>query len=67
MDSMLEKVAVARPIAHIKLENLTYSYPHSDSQILSDINLELKKKGNLCSLWVPAGVEKVLLSAALTG
>ncbi|AKB54939.1 ABC transporter ATP-binding protein [Methanosarcina sp. A14] len=64
MDSMLEKVAVARPIAHIKLENLTYSYPHSDSQILSDINLELKK-GEFVLLVGPSGCGKSTLVRCL--
>lgn len=43
MDSVPEKIAFVKPTAHVKLEKLTYSYPHSDSQALSDVNLELEK------------------------
>lgn len=64
MDSILEKVAVARPTAHIKLENLTYSYPYSDSQVLSDINLELKK-GEFVLLVGPSGCGKSTLVRCL--
>jgi len=64
MDSILEKVAVARPTAHIKLENLTYSYPHSDSQVLSDVNLELKK-GEFVLLVGPSGCGKSTLVRCL--
>jgi len=64
MDSMLEKVSVARPTVHIKLENLTYSYPHSDSQVLSDINLELKK-GEFVLLVGPSGCGKSTLVRCL--
>lgn len=64
MDSIVEKVAVARPTAHIKLENLTYSYPYSDSQVLSDINLELKK-GEFVLLVGPSGCGKSTLVRCL--
>lgn len=64
MDSVLEKIEVARPTAHIKLEKLTYSYPYSDSQVLSDINLELKK-GEFVLLVGPSGCGKSTLVRCL--
>jgi energy-coupling factor transporter ATP-binding protein EcfA2 len=60
MDSLSEKVSVGLGTAHIKLENLTYSYPHSDSQVLSDVNLELKK-GEFVLLVGPSGCGKSTL------
>lgn len=60
MDSVSEKISVGLGTAHIKLENLTYSYPHSDSQVLSDVNLELKK-GEFVLLVGPSGCGKSTL------
>jgi len=53
-------------IAYIRFEKLTFSYPYSDFQVISDVSLELEK-GELVLLVGPSGCGKVLLSAALTG
>jgi energy-coupling factor transport system ATP-binding protein len=64
MDSITEKIACCDINALVKLENLTYSYPHSDSRVLSDINLELKK-GEFVLLVGPSGCGKSTLVRCL--
>ena len=51
--------------ALVRFENITYSYPYSDSRVLSDVNLKLEK-GEFVLLAGPSGCGKVLLSAVLT-
>jgi energy-coupling factor transport system ATP-binding protein len=58
MDSTKDKTP------HVKLEKLTYSYPHSDFQVLSDINLELEK-GEFVLLVGPSGCGKSTLVRCL--
>lgn len=59
-----EKTEFVKPSAHVKLEKLTYSYPHSDSQVLSDVNLELEK-GEFVLLVGPSGCGKSTLVRCL--
>ena len=64
MGSVPEKIEFVKPSAHVKLENLTYSYPHSDFQVLSDVNLELEK-GEFVLLVGPSGCGKSTLVRCL--
>lgn len=49
---------------HVRLEKLTYSYPHSDSFAICDVNLELKK-GEFVLLAGPSGCGKSTLVRCL--
>ena len=64
MNSIADKTSFCMTNSHIKLEKITYSYPHSDSQVLSDINLEFKK-GEFVLLAGPSGCGKSTLVRCL--
>ena len=50
--------------ALVRFENITYSYPYSDSRVLSDVNLKLEK-GEFVLLAGPSGCGKSTLVRCL--
>jgi energy-coupling factor transport system ATP-binding protein len=64
MVSVAKKITFVNSPAHVKLEKLTYRYPYSDSWVLSDVNLEIKK-GEFVLLVGPSGCGKSTLVRCL--